>query len=77
VKAESPGEDSAKAALPTPEEVFFAWLLNLPDDVDPSVAAAEEIARLDSYKPRSTDAQKLRQLFQSAVDFGISKRRMS
>jgi hypothetical protein len=76
VKTESSGEDSAKA-LPTPEEVFFAWLLNLPDDVDPSVAAAKEIARLDGYKPRSADAQKLRELFQSAVDCAIPKRRMS
>ena len=76
MKTESPGGDSAKA-LPTPEEVFFAWLLNLPDDIDPSVAAAEEIARLDRYPLGSVEARKLRQLFQSAVDCAVPKRGMS
>jgi hypothetical protein len=59
----------------TPEEIFFAWLLDLPDDVDPCAAAAEQIALIDRYPARSERARRLRELFVSAAESAAPKRR--
>jgi hypothetical protein len=74
VKAASRFESEARPSL-TPEEIFFAWLLDLPEDVDPCVAAAEQVALIDRYPARSERAQRLRELFAAAAVSAVSPRR--
>lgn len=61
--------------LASPEEIFLAWLLSLPDGVDASCAAAAEIARLD--RARSVRGKRLRQLFVAAAECAVHKGRLS
>ena len=63
--------------LASPEEVFLAWLLGLPDGVDVSIAAAVEIVRLDHALLRSARGKKLRQLFLAATKCAVPKGRLS
>jgi hypothetical protein len=47
----------------SPEEIFPAWLLSLPDSVDASDAAAAEIVRLDRARLRLPRGKRLRELY--------------
>ena len=49
-------------SLPSPEDVFIAWLLWLPDDVDLPEAALQEVARLDRRAALPPGAKRLRDL---------------
>ncbi len=60
--------------LVSPEEIFLAWLLSLPDGVDPSDAAAAEIVRLDRARLRSPRGRRLRELFVAAAECAVQKR---
>jgi hypothetical protein len=60
-----------------PEEIFLAWLLNLPDGVDVSRAAAAEIVRLDRARLRSARGRRLRELFAAAAECAVPKGRLS
>ncbi|MCB1477326.1 MAG: hypothetical protein R3D43_00700 [Tepidamorphaceae bacterium] len=53
--------------LPSPEEVFLAWLVHLPPHADIAKAAAEEIARIDSSSPLLPQAKRLREIFSEAA----------
>jgi hypothetical protein len=61
----------------SPEDVFLAWLLSLPDDLDPSDAAAQQLVRLDRIRLRSPQGKRLRELFVAAAEFGAAKGRVS
>jgi hypothetical protein len=63
--------------LASPEEVFLAWLLSLPDSVDVSSAATAEIVRLDHARLRSARGKRLRQLFVAAAECAVPKGRLS
>ena len=53
---------SYRRSLPSPEDIFIAWLLWLPDDVDLPEAALQEVARLDRRAALPPDAKRLRDL---------------
>jgi hypothetical protein len=55
----------------SPEEIFLAWVLCLPDGVDPSEATAAEVARLDTARSRSSRGERLRELFVAAIACSI------
>lgn len=61
-----PRQDSAapsqRRSLPSPEDIFIAWLLWLPDDVDLPEAALQEIAKLDHRAALPPGAKRLRDL---------------
>jgi hypothetical protein len=63
--------------LASPEDIFLAWLLSLPDGVDPSDAAAAEIVRLDRAPLRSPRRKRLRELFVAAAKSAAPKGRLS
>jgi hypothetical protein len=54
--------------LASPEEIFLAWLLSLPDGANASEAAAAEVARLDQRSLRSRCGKRLRELFVAAAE---------
>ena len=56
--------------LASPEEIFLAWLLSLPDEVDASSAALVEVARLDRVRLHSAPGKRLRELFVAATACG-------
>lgn len=58
----------------SPEEIFLAWLLSLPDSVDASDAAAAEVVRLDRARLRSPRCKRLRELFVAAAECAVQKR---
>jgi hypothetical protein len=58
----------------SPEEVFLARLLSLPDSVDASDAAAAEVVRLDRARLRSPRGKRLRELFAAAAECAVQKR---
>jgi len=60
--------------LPSPEEIFLCWLLDLPDGADIRAAAAQEIARLDRHRPLASGPKRLRALFESANECKLAKR---
>ncbi len=53
--------------LPSPEDVFFAWMLNLPAGADLPRAARAEIARIDGAGRDCSRLLHLRGLFQQAT----------
>lgn len=53
---------SQRRPLPSPEDVFIAWLLWLPDGVDLPEAALQEVARLDRRPALPPGAERLRDL---------------
>ena len=53
---------SQRCSLPSPEDVFIAWLLWLPDGVDLPEAALQEVARLDRRSALPPGAKRLRDL---------------
>ena len=57
----------------SPEEVFLAWLLNLPDSVNASDAAATEVVRLDRARLGSRRGKRLRELFVAAAQCSVPK----
>jgi hypothetical protein len=61
----------------SPEEIFLAWLLSLPDGIDASDAAAAEIMRLDQARLRSLRGKRLRELFVAAAECAVPKGRLS
>jgi hypothetical protein len=61
----------------SPEEVFLAWLLSLPDSVDASDAAVAEIVRVDRAQLRSPRGKRLRELFVAATECAVPKGRLS
>jgi hypothetical protein len=61
----------------SPEEVFLAWLLSLPDSVDASDAAVAEIVRVDRAQLRSPRGKRLRELFVAAAECAVPKGRLS
>jgi hypothetical protein len=63
--------------LASPEEVFLAWLLSLPDGVDITSAATAEIVRIDRVRLRSTRGKRLRELFVAAAECAVPKGRLS
>jgi len=63
--------------LASPEEIFLAWLLSLPDSVDATDAAAEEVVRLDRLRPHSPGARRLRELFLAAAKCAVPAGRLS
>ena len=66
-----PRQDGAaspqRCSLPSPEDVFIAWLLWLPDGVDLPEAALQEVARLDRRPALSPGAERLRDLLLAVV----------
>lgn len=54
--------------LPSPEDVFVAWRLWLPDGVDLAAAAEGEIARIDRHAPLSPELRRLRALLVAAIE---------
>jgi hypothetical protein len=64
-------EDSA-----SPEDVFLAWLLSLPGDLDPSDAVAQKLVRLNRIRLRSPRGKRLREPFVAAAQFGAAKGRV-
>jgi hypothetical protein len=58
----------------SPEEIFLAWLLDLPDGLDASHAAALEVLRLDETLLRSRRSKRLRELFVAAAECAVQKR---
>jgi hypothetical protein len=78
IQSASPATTTRTArVLASPEEIFLAWLLSLPDDVDATDAAAEEIARLDRDQLRSPEATRLRELFVVAAKCAVPRGRLS
>jgi hypothetical protein len=63
--------------LASPEEMFLAWLLCLPDGVDACDAAAREVVRLDCTRLRSPRGKRLRELFVAAAKCAVPVRRLS
>jgi hypothetical protein len=63
--------------LASPEDIFLAWLIRLPDGVDPSDAAAAEVVRLDRARLRSPSRERLRELFVAAAKSAATKNRLS
>jgi hypothetical protein len=63
--------------LASPEDIFLAWLISLPDGVDPCEAAAAEIMRLDRVRLRSPRRKRLRELFAAAAKSAAPKSRLS
>jgi hypothetical protein len=61
----------------SPEEIFLAWLLSLPDGVDAPEAAAAEIVRLDRARVRSRARERLRELFVAAAEYPVPEGRLS
>jgi len=61
----------------SPEEIFLAWLLSLPDRVNASDAAAAEIVRLDQAQLRSSRGKRLRELFVAATECAVPSGRLS
>ena len=53
---------SQRRSPPSPEDVFIAWLLWLPDGVDLPEAALQEIAKLDHRAALPPGAKRLRDL---------------
>jgi hypothetical protein len=53
--------------LPSPEEVFFNWLVSLPNGVCVKDAARQQIALIERRSLRHSDARRLRTLFVSVV----------
>ena len=58
---------SQRRSLPSPEDVFIAWLLWLPDGVDLPEAALQEVARLDRRPALPPGAERLRDLLLAVV----------
>lgn len=54
-------------ALASPEDVFLAWLVALPEDADIAAAARAQIARIDRVVPASAPLRRLRALFEEAA----------
>jgi len=63
--------------LASPEEIFLAWLLSLPDGVNVSSAATAEIVRLDHARLRSVRGKRLRELFVAAAECAVPKGRLN
>jgi hypothetical protein len=61
----------------SPEAIFLAWLLSLPDGVDAANAAAAEVVRLDRAQLRSRRGKRLREVFVAAAECAIPKGRLS
>lgn len=53
---------------PSPEDIFLAWLLDLPDDADIVEAARLEIARLEQAPPAGGADTRLCRLFTEAAE---------
>ena len=51
-----------------PEDVFLAWLLSQPSEIDLAQAARREIARLDRAAPLGAGPKRLRQLMIELVE---------
>ena len=66
---------SQRRSLPSPEDVFIAWLLWLPDGVDLPEAALQEVARLDLRPALPPGAERLRDLL-LAVARGQGQRQL-
>jgi hypothetical protein len=56
------------------EDLFVAWLLWLPEGVDPRKAALAEIARLDGRKRAGAGEARLRALFAELATGGRRRR---
>ena len=52
-----------------PEDVFLAWALSLPMDVDIAAAAQQELTRLDATEHSSKPVRRLRALLVEATAF--------
>jgi hypothetical protein len=61
----------------SPEDIFLAWLLSLPDGVEAADAAAAEVVRLDRAQLRSRRGKRLRELFVAAAECAIPRGRLS
>lgn len=57
----------AARPLPSPEDVFLAWLLALPLGADIAAAARIEIERLTRAEPLPPGPARLRDLFEQAA----------
>lgn len=55
-------------AQASPEDIFLAWLVGLPDGTDIAAAARDRIIRLDEAGFSSEPARKLRGLLEQAAD---------
>ncbi len=55
------------SSMPSPEDVFLAWLLSLPSGADIAAAALIEIERLDRAAPLSSGPARLKSLMEQAV----------
>ncbi len=54
-------------ALASPEDVFLAWLVALPDDADIAAAARVQIARIDGVALATAPLRRLRALLEEAA----------
>ena len=61
----------------SPEEIFLAWLLSLPDGVDVSSAASAEIVRLDRARLGSACGKRLRELFVATAECAVPNGRLN
>ncbi len=61
--SQKPPAGGAAAELPSPETVFLAWSLWLPDGADIAAAAQREITRIERKAPLCPDLMRLHALF--------------
>lgn len=57
-------------AQASPEDIFLAWVIGLPDGTDVAAAARDRIIRLDEAGCASEPARKLRGLLEQAAEAG-------
>lgn len=56
-----------QSRLPEPEDIFLAWLLQVPEGVDLAAAAQREVERIDQSRVRGMAVARLRDLFVAAA----------
>jgi hypothetical protein len=66
-KPTSPISPRPPLAQASPEEVFLAWLVALPESVDVAAAARKQITRLDEAVAVSPPLRRLRALLEEAA----------
>ncbi|MEO3997785.1 hypothetical protein [Mesorhizobium sp. CAU 1732] len=54
--------------VPAPEQVFLSWLMAQPENIDLTVAAMREVARLSRYDGPHEGPVRLRGMFVSLVE---------
>ena len=64
------------SSLPSPEDVFLAWLLSLAAGADIAAAARIEIERLERAGPLSPGPARLKSLMEQAVATAVVSRHL-